>query len=129
MSLLSRGNGGNMNIDLPCQSCDRASIASAKGSGIGDTNWERCVLWTVASMYVQSWSFPRPEDLGHFFKGAAFTLLLWAGSAEIGGPLDLSRLDSPECVWPRWLYLEFVAIGTDTLLNITRYGKRSHPVC
>ena len=50
MTLLSMGNGGNMNIDLPCQSCDRASIASARGSGIGDINQEGCMLWTVASM-------------------------------------------------------------------------------
>ena len=28
--------------------------------------------------------------------------LLWAGSAEIDGPLSL--LDSPECVWLEWLF-------------------------
>ena len=50
MTSLSRGNGGNMYIDLPWQSCDKASIASAPGSGTGDMNWGRCVLWTVANM-------------------------------------------------------------------------------
>ena len=39
-----------MYIDLPCQSCDRASIASAGGSGIGDINWGGCMLWTLANM-------------------------------------------------------------------------------
>ena len=71
--------------------------------------------------------FPMSRRSGSLFQVAAFTLLLWAGSAEIGGPLDLSRLDSPECVWPGWLCL--VAIGTDPLLDITRYGNGSHPVC
>ena len=73
--------------------------------------------------------FPTFRRSGSLFRGEAFTLLLWAGSAEIGGPLDLLRLDSPECVWPGWLCLEFVAIGTDLLLDITRYGNGSHPVC
>ena len=73
--------------------------------------------------------FPTSRRSGSLFRGAAFTLLLWAGSAEIGGPLDLSCLDSLECVWPRWLCLEFAAIGTDPLLDITRYGNGSHPVC
>ena len=67
--------------------------------------------------------FPVSRRSRSLFQGAAFTLLLWAGSAEIGGPLDLSHLNSPECVWPRWLCLEFVAIGTDPQLDITRYGK------
>ena len=66
---------------------------------------------------------------GSLFQGGAFTLLLWAGAAEIGGPLHLSRLDSLKCVWPGWLCLEFVAIGTDPLLDITGYGNGSHPVC
>ena len=35
-----------MYIDRPCQSCDRTSIASARG----DINWGRCALWTVANM-------------------------------------------------------------------------------
>ena len=52
MTSLSRGNGGNLYIDLPCQSCDKASIASARGSGTGDMNWGRCVLWTVANMFT-----------------------------------------------------------------------------
>ena len=73
--------------------------------------------------------FPTSQRSWSLFPGAAFTLLLWAGSAEIGGPLDLSRLNSPECVWPGWLCLEFVAIGTDPLLDKTRYGNGSHPVC
>ena len=34
VTLLSRRNGGNMNIDFPCQSYDRASIASARGSNV-----------------------------------------------------------------------------------------------
>ena len=50
MTLLNRGNGGNMYIDFPCQSCDKAYIASAQGSGTGDMNWGRCMLWTVANM-------------------------------------------------------------------------------
>ena len=39
-----------MYIDLPCQSCDKASIASARGSGTRPMNWGRCVLWTVANL-------------------------------------------------------------------------------
>ena len=58
---VKQGNGGNMNIEFPCQSFDRASIASARGTGIGDTNWGRCVLWTEASMHVKCWSFSRRE--------------------------------------------------------------------
>ena len=69
--------------------------------------------------HVHCWSSPRPEDLGHY--------LLWAGLAKIGGPLSCS--DSPECVWPEWLCPEFVAIGTDPLLDVTGYGNWSHPVC
>ena len=63
--------------------------------------------------HVDCWSSPRPEDLGHYsgVETLLSTLLFWAGSAEIGGLL--SRLDSPECVWPGWLGLELVAIGTD----------------
>ena len=50
MTLLSRGNVGNMYMDRLCQSCDRASIASARGARTGDINWGRCTLWTVANM-------------------------------------------------------------------------------
>ena len=39
-----------MFIDLPCQSCDRASIVSARGSETVDINWKKCVSWTVANM-------------------------------------------------------------------------------
>ena len=41
-----------MYIDLPVprQSCDNSFIASACGSGTGDINWGRCVLWIVANM-------------------------------------------------------------------------------
>ena len=45
MTLLSRGNGGNMYIDLPCQ-----SSARARGSGTGDMNHGRWELDTVANM-------------------------------------------------------------------------------
>ena len=47
---VEQGNPGNMYIDFPFQSCDKASIASPLGSGTGDMNWGRCVLWTVANM-------------------------------------------------------------------------------
>ena len=73
--------------------------------------------------------FSMSRRSGSLFQGGAFTPFLWAGSAETGGPLDLSCLDSLECVWPRWLCLEFVAIGTDPLLDIKGYGNGSHPVC
>ena len=60
MTLLNRGNGGYTYIDLPCQSWDRASTASNWGSGIGDMNWCRRVLWTVANMSTsgvpQNWN-------------------------------------------------------------------------
>ena len=72
--------------------------------------------------------FPKSQRSGSLFWCGDFTLLLWAGSAEIGSPLDLSCLDSPECVWSGWLCLEFVAIVTDSLLGITGYGNGSHPV-
>ena len=39
-----------MYIDLPCQSCDKASITSARGSGTRAMNGGRCVLWTVANL-------------------------------------------------------------------------------
>ena len=50
ITLLSRGNGGNMYIDLPCQSCDTESTAGARGFGTGDINWGRCVFWIAANM-------------------------------------------------------------------------------
>ena len=53
------------------------------------------------------------------------TLLLWAASAKTGGPL--SHLDSPECVWTKWLCPEFVAIGKDPLLDVTWYGNGFPP--
>ena len=36
--------------NFPCQSCDRASITSARGSVTGDINLGRRVLRTVANM-------------------------------------------------------------------------------
>ena len=42
--VVEQRNGGNMYINLPCQSCDRASITSARGSGTGDMNYGRCVF-------------------------------------------------------------------------------------
>ena len=50
MTLLSRGKRGNMYIDLPCQSWDRASTARALGSGIGDMNRGKWEFDTVAKM-------------------------------------------------------------------------------
>ena len=38
-------------------------------------------------------------------------------------------LDSPECVWPGRLYLGFVAIETDPLLDLPGHRNGSHHVC
>ena len=43
---------------------------------------------------------------GSLFRDENSTLLVWAGSAEIGGPLSL--LDSSECVWLEWLFPDFL---------------------
>ena len=43
-------DGPELLKDFVEQSCDRASIATARGSGTEDINWGRCVLWTVANM-------------------------------------------------------------------------------
>ena len=116
MTLLSRGNGGNMYIDLPCQSCDRASIASARGFGTGD-KLGCCGLWQTCPLL----EFPMSRRFGSLFW-VETPLLLWVGSAKSTGPL--SHLSSPECVWPRGLYFDFVAIGTDPLPDVTRCGWR-----
>ena len=79
-----------------------------KALGLETQNGEDacCGLWQAC---MSSVGVPHVPKIWVTISGAAFTLLLWAGSAEI----DLSRLDSLECVWPGWLCLEFVAIGTE----------------
>ena len=64
---------------------------------------------------------------GSLFWGGDSTLLLLADLVEIDSPL--SQSDSLECVWSLWLCLEFVAIETDPLLDVTGCGNGSHPVC
>ena len=88
-----------MYIELPCQACDKASIASARGSGTRAMNWGRCVLWTVAN--------------------------LW--QTETSGLL--SHSGSPECVWLLELCPESEATETDPLLAATGGGNGSHLVC
>ena len=70
--LLSRGKGGNLNIDLPCQSY-RTSIARARGSRIGDVNWGRCLLWTVANMSIVG----VPYVLKIQFTISGLRLMMW----------------------------------------------------
>ena len=52
MALLSRENGGNMYIDLQCQSCDRAPITSTRGTRTGAINGEDacCGLWQTCPL-------------------------------------------------------------------------------
>ena len=121
MTLLSRGNGGNMYIDLPCQSCDSASITSAQGSRTGDINWGRCVLWTVANMSTAgvptSW----------------FTILGWRRHSVVMGWFGRDNRSAITFRQPgkclAWLYLQFEVIETNPLPAVTRCGNGFHPAC
>ena len=66
MTVLSKVNGGNMYIDHPCQSCDKASTVIAWGSGIGDMNWGRWAFVNVGK-HVHCWRSPCLEGLGYDF--------------------------------------------------------------
>ena len=120
MTLLSRGNGGNMNIDLPCQSCDRASIASASGSEIGDINWGRCMLYTVANMSTVG--VPHVPKIWVTISGwrLHFVVMGWFGQDRLSA---ITFRQPGMCLAPGYLCLEFVTIGTDPLLDVTGYGK------
>ena len=64
------------------------------------------------------------------FTISGWRLQIWlilADLVEIEGPLLQS--DSPEYVLSLWLCLEFVAIETDPLLDVTGCGNGSCPVC
>ena len=82
------------------------------------------MLWTVANMST--------AGVPHVPK-ILFTISRWrllsvviGDLVEIDAPLSCS--DSPEYVWSLWLCLEFVAIGTDPLLDVTGCGNGFHPV-
>ena len=64
---------------------------------------------------------------GSLFQVGDSTQLLLAELVEIDSALSWS--DRTKCVWPCWLCLEFVTIGTEPLLDITGCGKGSRPVC
>ena len=91
------GIGGNMYIDLLCQSWDRASTASARGSVTGDMNWSRRLLWTVANISTsgvpQNWKIRL--TVSEFRRPC--TLSESADWVWIGGPLPRSSI--LECVW------------------------------
>ena len=85
----------NMYIDLPCQSCDRASIASARNSRIGDKLGKIC---TVDCANISTAGSPHVPKLELRSRGGDSTLLSLAYLAETGGLL--LRSDSVKCAWP-----------------------------
>ena len=129
MTLLSRGNGGNMNRNLTCKSCDRASINSAlKAPGLETQTGEDacCGLWQACMSSVGVPYFPK----------IWVTISGWSLHSVVMGWFSRDRWSTrpimfrqPGMCLAGWLCLEFVAIGTDPLLDITGYGNGSHPVC
>ena len=85
-----------------------------------------CGLWQAC---ISSVGVPHVPKIWVTISGCSLHSVVMGWFSRDRRPLDLSRLDSPECVWPGWLCLEFVATGTDPRLDITRYGNGSHPVC
>ena len=125
MTLLSRRNGGNMYIDLPCQACDKASIASARGSGTRALKWGRCMLWTVANLSTTG----VPHNLNIKFTTSGWRLhsvmMAWFGRDK----WSAITFRQPECVWLLELCPESEATETDPLPAVTRGGNGSHLVC
>ena len=89
-----------MNIDLPCQSCDTASIASAQGSEIGNINWGRCMLRTVANMST--------VGVQHVPK-ILFTISGWRLHSAVMGWFGQDRLSAITFRQPR-MYLARMAM-------------------
>ena len=86
ITLLSKGNVGNMYIDCPCQSCDRA-----RGRRIGDINLGRWVWWTVTNMSTAG--VPMSQRFEPLSRGGVSTLSFLADLAKTG--CLLSHSDKP----------------------------------